>query len=640
MVFASDYAAWNPTNYVFLNTRASQGLPCSIMLRYGTGPLDTVDPSDPFTAGNRPWSLDTYLTGYPYPEHAGQGQLTQLDYILGDFEVNDPKYTTHFLTAQDIEDEMDAIIAKVRGTANPRIKNAWLGNYPYSASYPEMARPLPSDDDGYEGSQYYLHSGLNISEPSCYPRTWAVTYHTSAVAMYWPTVSPNARSAMFWLPLESLSGAARALPAGHKLIPWVNVFEKSPGHDGPVPERSDVLATIEHYRMRGATGIGRLDVYDPQQVVVELDANGNPILDANGNPIPVVPLTPLGVPSGSWLLSYTSDQHRNDIIRAWYSLGDYFGDQVTSFLNLSTTKTTGLEWSGVRYGNHVQTLVSNLGSTSQAATYPSIGWGDLPASSASVPANTHQEFNYTITNLLANSTLDTNAAPWYLITPGAAWSSTGGVNNGPCIVLSGRQFAADYYAPGQCQTQANAAMAFSFSARSNVVGTQFRCGYYYYDANGTNLGAATAGAQVLSTGMSSYEFHFTVPNDSRIRSIAPILYNDSYPTNSSAVIYLDNLVLNFQDDFNLFSNSTFHTGTMAPWAGPRGSWSPSGGLGDGPCLKLVNTADSYTYGVYYYNPGQCATYPNAPWSLRSSPGRRPREARSAMVITIWIPTGP
>ncbi len=122
MAFANDYAAWNPTNYGFLNTRASQGLPCAIMLHYGSGPLDVIDPSDPSTAGNRPWSLDTYLTGYPYPEHAGQGQVTRLDYILGDFEVNNPAQSAHFLTAQDIEDEMDAIITKVRGTANPQIQ--------------------------------------------------------------------------------------------------------------------------------------------------------------------------------------------------------------------------------------------------------------------------------------------------------------------------------------------------------------------------------------------------------------------------------------------------------------------------------------------------------------------------------------
>ncbi len=58
-------------------------------------------------------------------------------------------------------------------------------------------------------------------------------------------------------------------------------------------------------------------------------------------------------------------------------------------------KVSGLEWSGVRYGNSIRILVSNMNPTnSQSVTLP-FGYG-LPASTPSVAHNTHAEFDYTL----------------------------------------------------------------------------------------------------------------------------------------------------------------------------------------------------------------------------------------------------
>ncbi len=167
--------------------------------------------------------------------------------------------------------------------------------------------------------------------------------------------------------------------------------------------------------------------------------------------------------------------------------------------------------------------------------------GICPAASASVPANTHQVFNYTITNLFKNSAFTTNASPWALLGT-SAWSSTGGVGNGPCLKLAGAKYAAYYYAPGQLSTDAHAAMVMSFSASANIAGAQLSCSYYCLDANGNGISGlvGSAGLQTLTTTMSNYTFQFNVPNDPRVKFIEPILYIARYDTVPTDVIYLDN----------------------------------------------------------------------------------------------------
>ncbi len=392
----------------FLTSEASANLSSVLMLHNSTAPLD------PATGSNLPGAMAAYI-----------GAIPRLDYALADLE---PTFTSvEPSTDTDVEANMTDVVNMVRGSSNPNIKNSWIGNYGF---FPGIIRTqtAPGTDDNTARSSYYLSSGMNVAQPACYGYSSYVTHTTEpAYGNLWGSVglptSPNERAAIFWGPLELLSTAARNLPAGHKLLPWVSVYEYIPGYTNAVPELVDIQAQCQHFRMRGANGIYRLDRYDTDE----------------------------SIPTNSWVLSYTGDEARNDILNMWHETDDYFGAQTTSFMNLTTTQTNGLEWSGVRYGNHVRTLVSNLDATSaHTATYPS-GWGDLPASSASVPANTHQEFNYTITNLFANSTFDTGIAPWQA-TGTSAWSATGGAGNGPCLKLSGNLFAAYYYSP--CPTDA------------------------------------------------------------------------------------------------------------------------------------------------------------------------------------------
>ncbi len=142
-------------------------------------------------------------------------------------------------------------------------------------------------------------------------------------------------------------------------------------------------------------------------------------------------------------------------------------------------------------------------------------------------------------NLLSNSTFDTGAAPWYPTGTGA-WSSTGGMGNGPCLKLSGSNYAAMYYGPTQCPTYALADMTFKVYAHANNAGAQLGCAFYCYDASGSYLSEVITGipVQVLATATDSthfpiapYTFHFTVPNDPNIAYVTPILYDSRYSTN-------------------------------------------------------------------------------------------------------------
>ena len=68
---------------------------------------------------------------------------------------------------------------------------------------------------------------------------------------------PNQRAAMFYGPLELVSLAARSLPAGDQLIPYVSDFLPNGGTvlAGQYPTEADYEALVMHFRLRGAAGI-------------------------------------------------------------------------------------------------------------------------------------------------------------------------------------------------------------------------------------------------------------------------------------------------------------------------------------------------------------------------------------------------
>lgn len=315
----------------------------------------------------------------------------RMDFVLMDFEEG----AGYQGSEKSVQDECLEVIRLVKASPNASVRSAWIGNYAYfngrvvPGSYPW------SCDYSSKGA-FYLSSGMNVAQPACYPKT-SYTLHTNS-HWYGSNVSPSARASLFWAMLELCSEAARNLPENHLLIPWVVAASMYPGSEAnpmpfgnEVPEREDFLSLIKHYRMRGADGIANNGMYHDKMDVV---------------------------PTNSWIRSYARDTYRYDILEAWNSLNAYFdpsGVKHTELLNLGTpvtvigtniqdavkvpmaNKVSGLEWSGVRYGNSIRILVSNMNPTnSQSVTLPS-GYG-LPASTPSVAPNTHETFDYTITN--------------------------------------------------------------------------------------------------------------------------------------------------------------------------------------------------------------------------------------------------
>ncbi len=227
----------------FLTGEASANIPCALLLHNSTGPLDPVT-SDPATAHNLPGAMAAYI-----------GAIPRLDYALADLEpTSDPAVGP--TTDTDVENNMTTVVNMVRGSSNPSIKNAWIGNYGF---FPGTIRvqSFPNQDDNTGRSNYYLSSGMNVAQPLLLLQQLRHTHDRNGLRKLlgkrgYPT-SPNERAAIFWGPLELLSTASRNLPAGDKLLAWVSIFEYIPGYNCAVPELVDIQAAYKHYRMRGAS---------------------------------------------------------------------------------------------------------------------------------------------------------------------------------------------------------------------------------------------------------------------------------------------------------------------------------------------------------------------------------------------------
>jgi hypothetical protein len=461
----------------------------------------------------------------------------RMDFVLMDFEAGEGYQGSE----KSVEDECLETVRLVKASPNAAVRSAWVGNYAYFAGR-VVPGSFPWSCDYSSKGAFYRSSGMNVAQPACYPKT-SYTLHTNAY-YYGANICPSARASLFWACLELCSEAARNLPENHLLIPWVVAASMYPGSEAnpmpygnEVPEREDFLSLIKHYRMRGADGIANNGMYHDKMDVV---------------------------PTNSWIYSYARDTYRYDILEAWNSLNAYFdpsGVKHTELLNLGipvtvigtnvqdavkvpmANKVSGLEWSGVIYGNKARILVSNLNPTnSQSVSLPA-GYG-LPAATPSVGPNSHVTFDYTITNLLENSDFSTTGSPWW---PDAR-DLTEGVGGSPCLARANGPYCFNYTIP--CRTEPNEQMNFTISAKTSVSGSRMSVSYYCVDDQGDTIsgliGNITAPVTLQETNQ-TFNFQFTVTNDMRVHSIRPILYNTDYSSTNPAVLYVDDVFLKFQE---------------------------------------------------------------------------------------------
>lgn len=331
---------------------ADANAPVSILIRNRNCPF-------PYDAQGKPTAPDAL-------RHA-LDRLPKLDYLFMDLEGEHEK----------IEQNVHEIIRMIRAHPNPKIADAFIGNYEdfpgahdNSLIYPSQRNRTSYYNSGFDRVALY-NSGLTVAMPAAYPYE-AYSMHTSAGAQQGiQNASPNDRAAMLWAPVEKVSIAKRDLPEGHRLVPWVSNYIKY-GRPDPTdmyhaapPPPEDARALIQHLRLRGANGY-------------VLFTSDNAQTNHPG-------------------LSYS--QYRSLALSAWASLDDAFeADDETVILNLSNNKRSGVVWSGIRSGNKVTVLVSNLSGSSTPVTIPLPNIEGLPASTEPVQNNSHRLFTYEISD--------------------------------------------------------------------------------------------------------------------------------------------------------------------------------------------------------------------------------------------------
>ena len=176
---------------------------------------------------------------------------------------------------------------------------------------------------------------LDIAMPAAYP--FAVYQVHADPAIWGDNTAPSERAALFWAPLERTSVAARALPPGHLLVPWVVDFGPLEGYDPEPPPKADRQALIQHLRLRGVDGVIVLTSFIPD----------------------------LG-----------PDAYRAEVMEAWRSVDPIFAQdgelsEQPVFLNLETDKGNAVYWSGVRRGTEYMIVVSNLSDEPARVALPS-----------------------------------------------------------------------------------------------------------------------------------------------------------------------------------------------------------------------------------------------------------------------------
>jgi hypothetical protein len=320
----ADWPAGHTVYHTLYDEIYARGQPLCLML---------VDATGPAYGWKDPHALLT-VTSY----------VPRLDFVFADFE------------GPNRDDDVQVMVQQVRSHPSSDINSAWIGNYGQQPGTYDESQHYPWIVDRTEEDLIYRTSGLNIAQPSCYPYEY-LEVHTSSY-IWGDYIAPNKRSALFWAPLERLSVAKRALPAGHLLIPWVAAFIPWEGYEADPPPVEDLKAIIQHMRLRGADGYYSLGLIAPDEYA-----------------------------------DYGPAHYRQDIWDAWHSLEWLFGGAgETTILNLDTDKLSGLQWSGVKHGPKVAVIISNLGNAAGRVDFPAIP--GLPDFSPSVEPNSHLLLTY------------------------------------------------------------------------------------------------------------------------------------------------------------------------------------------------------------------------------------------------------
>lgn len=328
------------------------GAPVAVLIRNRNCPF-------PYASGG----LNTTPDALPVALSA----LPKLDYVFMDLEPWGADGTTMMqMNAAEVH-------SLVRLSSNPGTAGAFIGNYgdwpgrrDEAAIWPgqrDRARYHEGQEPAWDRDRFY-RDNFNIAMPSAYPYE---SYSVHADARFQgANRSPNDRAAIFWAPIERVSAAARNLPTGHVLIPWISNYVHSEGnpdfyHAAP-PSWEDLEAMVQHLRLRGSTSYM---LWTP-----DMGRTDHPTLDY--------------------------ESFRQLAMDAWTMLEPLFDSAAQiEFLNLDTEKTSGLTWSGARAGDRVWVLVSNLNEqTAQAARLPRIS--GLPETTPAVAPGEHMLFEYTV----------------------------------------------------------------------------------------------------------------------------------------------------------------------------------------------------------------------------------------------------
>ena len=290
--------------------------------------------------------------------------LPKLDYLLMDLEFSGTD------GGELLRRNVKEIHRLIRSHPNPRIRNARIGNYNDWPGDSDAAMIWPtkrdrksvtqSGADGWDRDAFY-NDYLDVAMPIAYPSE-AFSRHSDA-SVQGDNTTPNDRAAIFWGPLERVSVAARNLPDGHMLVPWItNYLQQNGGaefYHAPPPSAEDLRALVQHYRLRGARSF----------MVWAGDAQFTHHPEIN------------------------LQEFRDLAMDSWTELDPVF--QITEayeFLNLKTDKQSGVQWSGLRTDSTAVILVSNLNNEPMSVDLPPME--GLPDTTPLVAPGEHDVFVY------------------------------------------------------------------------------------------------------------------------------------------------------------------------------------------------------------------------------------------------------
>ena len=483
-----------------------------------------------------------------------------LDYVFTDVEVGN-RETDRIGNALILE-----LVNRYRTSALGPVK---VGAYPHYPGARDLSGNFPGYIDRTIDSDFYETSGLTVAMPTCYPYSYFKSHKK-----HYPIgqKSPNERCALFWAPIHRCTLAYENLPDGHELIPWLSGFVPFLGYEVAPPTKADLLASVQHFRMRGADGYIVLHLIGPAAESGWFKDGEYWIRDYNNNKI-------LGHDDN---VSYATD-----VEQQWSELDGMFGDQPTTrfFSRASeddefSEKRSGILFSGLRYGNNIRILVSNLGNVDQAIVYPDLY--DLPHSSPEIPApaptdptvdavdaranssDQHQTFFYKIVNLLDNGNFNSGSDGWYLRN-GTRHLSTAGIGSSGALSLDvGMSCFLDRSKAKPVDSEPNANMVMTVRAKGENAILDAVFSYRHKESgdilpipvtweNGPN--------QPVDSSFQTYVARFTTPG-SIDGHIWPVLYNSKQNDNVENELIVDDIVVKF-DDGNLLLNGGFDYKTPA-----------------------------------------------------------------------------